>query len=195
MGTRRKETKPPDILLKTIRVSGGPPLAPEDVGQSWVELNALQNSGFETLFMVNASAMTAKPRPSRWILASWHMGVHAALWESRYVEAAEARTWLEENGERIPSELLQDLSAASQEDWKYRVTLKVVMGYAGCSKSLLNHYRATDPEMPKPIVKGGNGRADIYDWRQMRHWIANRFEMTLESLPKVPKHVEATGLA
>ncbi len=46
--------------------------------------------------------------------------------------------------------------------------------------------------LPPPVVKGGGGRADLYDWAVMRLWLAERFGWNLDRLPLV--HPETAAL-
>jgi hypothetical protein len=51
-------------------------------------------------------------------------------------------------------------------------------------KRTLEGYK-TKGKLPPPIVEGGGGRADLYDLRVMRPWLAETFGLSLDRLPEV----------
>jgi hypothetical protein len=54
------------------------------------------------------------------------------------------------------------------------VTLNQCAGMAHRTKRALEHYK-TKGELPAPIVEGGGGMPDLYDWPTMRTWIEAKF--------------------
>jgi hypothetical protein len=52
------------------------------------------------------------------------------------------------------------------------------------SKRTLEGYK-TKGSLPAPVVEGGGGQADLYDWAIMRPWLADTFGFNLDQLPLV----------
>jgi hypothetical protein len=52
------------------------------------------------------------------------------------------------------------------------------------TKRTLERYK-TKGSLPAPVVEGGGGRADLYDWAVMRPWLADTFGFDLDRLPLV----------
>jgi hypothetical protein len=65
------------------------------------------------------------------------------------------------------------------------VTLDQAAAAAKCSKRTLERYK-TAGKLPAPVVEGGAGKANLYDWPTMREWIEAEF-----GIKKLPERYPA----
>jgi hypothetical protein len=64
------------------------------------------------------------------------------------------------------------------------VNLAQVAAMVKKSKRTLERYKS-EGTLPAPVVEGGGGRPDLYDWAIMRPWLAETFGWNLNRLPLV----------
>jgi hypothetical protein len=64
------------------------------------------------------------------------------------------------------------------------VTLSQAAAMVKKKKRSLEHYK-TKGTLPLPVVEGGGGRPDLYDWAEMRFWMADTYGWSLDQLPEV----------
>jgi hypothetical protein len=69
------------------------------------------------------------------------------------------------------------------------VTLRQAAAMVKKTKRTLEGYKSNG--LPLPVVEGGGGRADYYEWRPMRLWLAETFGWPLDKLPEVHPHTTA----
>jgi hypothetical protein len=63
------------------------------------------------------------------------------------------------------------------------VTLSQAAAIVNKSKRALEHYK-TRGEFPAPDIKGGGGKADLWNWKTLHPWLEERFGMKLpETFP------------
>ena len=70
------------------------------------------------------------------------------------------------------------------------ITLTQAAGMVKKGKRTLERYK-TKGTLPPPVVEGGAGRADLYDWAVMRPWLADTFKWPLDKLPEIHPHTAA----
>jgi hypothetical protein len=75
-------------------------------------------------------------------------------------------------------------SKASPEAPLDLVTLDQAAGMVHKSKRTLERFK-TEGTLPPPVVEGGGGKADLYDWKDMRPWLTKQFGIPLpEKFPR-----------
>jgi hypothetical protein len=67
------------------------------------------------------------------------------------------------------------------------VTLDQAAAMVHKSKRTLERHKTTGT-LPAPIVQGGGGKADLYDWKVMRPWLTKTYGIALPE--KYPRHRE-----
>jgi hypothetical protein len=102
----------------------------------------------------------------------------------RQVSEEEAEAYTRRCGkEKALKNLLSALSSVAPEHvLPDLVTLDQAAAGAKRSKRTLERYK-TKGKLPAPVVEGGAGKPDLYDWPTMRNWIESEFGVP--NLPEV----------
>lgn len=175
-----------------------------DGGTSWFELNDAApvvpdvDNNFN-LFR----AFDARTHETIWVERSWGHLMDGQL-EYQQLTYNKAAIWLASNRVEPPDVFLEDLvqhsklgdssnptnpldpqSPNAPEVPCGLVTLDQAAAMVSVSKRTLER-RKTSGDLPVPVIEGGGGRADRWDWKTIRPWLEETFKV---SLPEIfPAH-------